>query len=97
MAFGRRLGSGKKTLGHYELVTELFPGYLGPIWAARADAGPHRGAVVLARRILQSSASQGGGHRGGDEAPAADSLAAAAEFACSLEHPNVQTVLGVER
>jgi protein kinase-like protein len=85
MALTRRGATGRKTLGSYDLVSELHAGFPGALWIGTSADRP--GEPVLARRIATA----------GVEAASLDAVAAAVEGAVALEHPSLVNVLGSER
>ena len=68
--------------GRYDFVTELGSGALGPLWAARVNAGPELGRLVSVRRVS-------------GEGSLLDRLMVAGVTSLRFRHPGVSAVLDV--
>ena len=48
-------GADSKTIGRFELLSELHKGFFGPVWLAHATSGDDAGNIVLVRRVEVSA------------------------------------------
>ena len=81
-------GAEPKSIGSFELLSELHKGFFGAVWLAKATSGDDAGHVVLVRRIDVS---------GDVDEATAGLVFKAAERAKGIRHPSIAGTLDVVR
>ena len=86
MAIGPSKRGNKGSFDGYELLCELFPSHLGPLWGAKRKAGDDGDNLVLLRRVKT---------RPPVTRKAANQLEDAARWATDVKHERLLPILGV--